>query len=439
MAADQINDAGGVRVGNTIYKFKICFADDMKTASGAVKAIQQLLYEDKVHIINSVPFVTNKVVLPYLNKEKVITFTWDTGDIVLGPENPYVFRIHFDTRINNMIVLDWMRQNTDLRKFEIVNLDLEQFTSVVPVEKKVWEEWGLDVHYTWYDWTTKDFYPIITAALHHHPEAILISQSAGCAIMQQSRELGFEGQFILPEMLPPWYSDLMTDDELEGLISMTPADDNPEVPQAYKNYWESHKARYGFYPYASKLFTDYTFVYVAAALLKAAGSIDSDKFKEVMETQPLTLEFPEGATMTIQFSGKEFFGVDHNWQPNQYIAVFENGKICQKATIPFLDQVPYLALIDKYKEEAGGEEYVPEEIDLGDTEARKLTADSTIGALLDNPDTRAILEKHIPEVIANPELPVFLCLRSLFSMAGDRIDQTKLPLIEADLEALHAE
>jgi hypothetical protein len=72
-------------------------------------------------------------------------------------------------------------------------------------------------------------------------------------------------------------------------------------------------------------------------------------------------------------------------------------------------------------------------------EAKKLTADSKLSALLGDPKARAILEKHIPESINDPRLKKavrFISLRKLFSAAGDRIDQSKLPLIEEDLKKL---
>jgi hypothetical protein len=78
---------------------------------------------------------------------------------------------------------------------------------------------------------------------------------------------------------------------------------------------------------------------------------------------------------------------------------------------------------------------VPEDLSSGG-----LSADSMIADLLDNPDTKAVLEKHIPDNISDPRLPLFLSLRSLFALAGpDRIDQSKLPLIEADLNKLYAD
>jgi len=403
------------------------------------------LYDDKCDAVDVTSYSGGKVVQPYIEDAKAIGMYWDTGDIILGPEYPYSFRIHFDTRLNDIIVLDWVRQNRpDLKKIEIIQLDLAQYHGVVPVEKEIWKAWGLDVHYTWYDFSTKDFYPVLTAALKDKPDAVCITQSAGNSMIKQARELGFKGQFILPESVAFFWNDVLSAEDMEGLICMAPNLDSPEVPQAYKDYlvrYEEHEDRL---PYSSKVFTEYTWVYLMAAAIKAAGSTDADKLKEVMETQPLTLEFPGGVTMTIDFFGREFYGVDHNWQPNQHVSIMHNGEAELQEVLSPLDQMKYVELIQGYEGQAG--EYNPEEDtvigpgeETGGCPDRALTVDDTIGTLMDCPDTRAILEEHVGQYI-DERTPMFLTVRSWFTLAGpDRMDQSKLPLIIEDLEALYGE
>jgi len=438
MAADEINNAGGIQIGDTVYKIKIKYEDDMKTNSGAVAGIQKLLYDDHADWIVSTAFNGNEVIMPYVDEVGVIAFAWTGPQIWLGLDKPYHFHTYADERLFNIIPLDWVRQNRpDVKKIEIVNLNLGQFRDAAPAEKEIWKEWGLDVHYTWYDWSTKDFYPVLTAALKSNPDAVVVTPSAGNSIIKQARELDFKGQFILPDAMPYWWSDVLSPEDIEGLISMSSPDDSPDVPQAYKNYRTNYNDRYNHDLYGPLVWDYYMAPYIAAAALKAAGSTDADKLKEVMESQPLTLEFP-GAPMTIRFIGKEYFGVN---QRDWYISVVENGKIDQKEVVGPLKQLQYVELINKYEgtaEEDGSEDNVigPGE-DTGGCPDRRLTIDDTIGTLLDCPDTRAILEKHIPDSVTNPALPMFLSLSSLFSLAGDQIDQSKLPLVIEDLNALY--
>lgn len=63
---------------------------------------------------------------------------------------------------------------------------------------------------------------------------------------------------------------------------------------------------------------------------------------------------------------------------------------------------------------------------------------SMIGDLLDNPDTKAILVKHLPDVAQSDQIDMAraMTLRDIQQYAPDVITEEKLALIEADLKAL---
>ena len=63
------------------------------------------------------------------------------------------------------------------------------------------------------------------------------------------------------------------------------------------------------------------------------------------------------------------------------------------------------------------------------------TSKTTIGALLENPETRTVLEKHIPELVANPGIQQAggMTLRSIQAYAPDMLTDAKLAAIDADL------
>jgi hypothetical protein len=63
------------------------------------------------------------------------------------------------------------------------------------------------------------------------------------------------------------------------------------------------------------------------------------------------------------------------------------------------------------------------------------TTASTLGDLLDNPATKAVLQKHVPELVANPQIEMGrgMTLKTLQSYAGDTLTDEKLAAIDADL------
>ena len=67
--------------------------------------------------------------------------------------------------------------------------------------------------------------------------------------------------------------------------------------------------------------------------------------------------------------------------------------------------------------------------------AKFSTADSSIGTLLDNPETKAVLEKHIPQFVSNPQIEMAkaMTLKQIQGYAGDALSDDTLAKIDADL------
>jgi hemoglobin-like flavoprotein len=63
------------------------------------------------------------------------------------------------------------------------------------------------------------------------------------------------------------------------------------------------------------------------------------------------------------------------------------------------------------------------------------TEATDIGTLMDNPETKAVLEKHIPLVIANEQFQAArpMTFRAIQSFAGDALSDEVLAKIDADL------
>ena len=73
--------------------------------------------------------------------------------------------------------------------------------------------------------------------------------------------------------------------------------------------------------------------------------------------------------------------------------------------------------------------------------APALTVDGTsLGDLLDNPQAKAVLDKHIHEMISNPQIEMArgMTLKQLQGFAGDALTDEKLAAINADLAKLPA-
>jgi para-nitrobenzyl esterase len=67
------------------------------------------------------------------------------------------------------------------------------------------------------------------------------------------------------------------------------------------------------------------------------------------------------------------------------------------------------------------------------------TADTDIGTLLDNPVTKAILEKTMPGFTTNPQIDMArsMTLKQVQSFVPDQISDAKLTAIDAELSKLN--
>jgi hypothetical protein len=66
------------------------------------------------------------------------------------------------------------------------------------------------------------------------------------------------------------------------------------------------------------------------------------------------------------------------------------------------------------------------------------TAETDIGTLLDNPATKAVLEKHVAAFVSNPQIDMArsMTLKQIQGYAGDALSDVKLAEIDADLAAI---
>ncbi|WP_260610640.1 hypothetical protein [Sphingomonas sp. IC081] len=68
------------------------------------------------------------------------------------------------------------------------------------------------------------------------------------------------------------------------------------------------------------------------------------------------------------------------------------------------------------------------------------TSDSSIGTLLDNPATKAILQKYLPDLVSNPQIEMArgMTLKQIQSYSADTVTDEVLAKIDADLAKVPA-
>jgi hypothetical protein len=66
------------------------------------------------------------------------------------------------------------------------------------------------------------------------------------------------------------------------------------------------------------------------------------------------------------------------------------------------------------------------------------TSTTDIGTLLDNPATKAVLEKHMAPLVSNPQIEMAraMTLKQIQAFAGDMLTDDLLAKVDADLAAI---
>src|SRR3989475_10523739 len=93
MKADEINKAGGLKVGGDVYKIKLVSYDHKALAADGATAANKLGFQDKVkYLIGNAVGATCNAVQTVTEPEKVLfSFVcWGTSN--LGPDKPHSFR-----------------------------------------------------------------------------------------------------------------------------------------------------------------------------------------------------------------------------------------------------------------------------------------------------------------------------------------------------------
>ena len=111
VAFDEINAAGGVKVGGKSYTLKMIMYDDQYTAQGGTTAATRLVNVDNVKfILGPIGSPPALGVVAVTNPAKVIALSNGYSPKILTPESKYSFRMQIPTDLFAPAVARWLRQ-----------------------------------------------------------------------------------------------------------------------------------------------------------------------------------------------------------------------------------------------------------------------------------------------------------------------------------------
>jgi branched-chain amino acid transport system substrate-binding protein len=312
LALEEVNAAGGV-LGRRI---EIVSRDDNGNPGDAVRAAEELLTREKVVFIMGT-FASNVgLAVSDLAKQRKVLFLAAeplTDKIVWENGNRYTFRLRPSTYMQTAMLIP---EAVKLKKkrWAIVYPNYEYGQSATRAFKELLKRAQPDVEFVAEQATPLgkiDAGPVVQALSDARPDAIFSSLFAGY-LARFVREGNIRGLFKGREVLDllggePEYLDPLKDEAPQGwyvtgypwYAISTPAHDR--FLAAYRKRWSD-------YPRAGSV-VGYTTVMTAAAAIRKAGSLDTEKLVAAMK----------GLRVETPFGQIEFRALDHQSTMGAYV------------------------------------------------------------------------------------------------------------------------
>jgi len=331
VAFDEINAAGGVKIGGKAYTLKMIMYDDAYTAQGGTTAATRLVNVDNVKfILGPIGSPPALGVVAVTNPAKVIALTNGYSPKILTPESKYSFRMQIPTDYFAPAVARWLRQTyPKVVKVGIISPNDAVGQTLAPLHVQAYNASKFDVvSDEKYDRGLKDFGPLLTRMMAKGAELLELDGNApgeAGLMVKQARQLGFKGVII--QTGGPGLEEIIrvAGPFAEGFLSYDLFD--PSDP-AVQGYVKGYRAKYeGPIPGISVMY--YNAARILHEAFKKANSIDVEKVREALEK----LEGAPTIFGPVRWTGKERYGVNHQLLHSFFVSEIKDGKVTVKARI----------------------------------------------------------------------------------------------------------
>ena len=109
---NMYNQAGGVKIGDKVYRIKFLVEDDKYMPEPGVAAVKKLIYRDKVdYILGGISTLITVAAGPIYQKNKVIAMVDGTSGPGIGPKLTWVFRMIVTEFERAVAIAGWLSKN----------------------------------------------------------------------------------------------------------------------------------------------------------------------------------------------------------------------------------------------------------------------------------------------------------------------------------------
>ncbi len=313
-AADDINAAGGIKVGGNTYMIKVISCDHKLNGSAAAECASRFVYDEGIRYVIG-PLGLVEAAMPIFNEAEC--FYTDLSPIFKGgPDKPYYINGNTLYPLYAAAFYDsCVKAHPDVKTVAVIAPNTEDGHVNAGAAIAGATGAGLTlVSEKYYTQGTIDFYPILTNFLRTKPDAI---DPGACVpgdqalIVKQARELGFTGHIFQPTYIP---LDLQI--KAIGLASMYKI--STGMPDFSTEYYSTEmrelnrryvveKARPGEDRMPDCVVHGYSHMMFYKKAIETADSIDTDEVMKVFDDPDFTFE--RYYVSNAKLGGIETFGI----------------------------------------------------------------------------------------------------------------------------------
>ena len=195
---DEVNKAGGLKVGDKTYNIELMMYDDQYTGQGGKTAAERLVFQDKVKFIVG-PIGSNPVLstMEVTTPQKVLLMSNGYTPKIL--QNDHKASYNFRFTLTNIefapSMMKWVKDNLKLKKVGILVPNDAIGQSVAPPLVKLYKESGIETVVDYYERGSKEFSPLITRLMAAGIDGFDINFNApgeAGLMVKQARQIGFD-------------------------------------------------------------------------------------------------------------------------------------------------------------------------------------------------------------------------------------------------------
>ena len=328
--ANDINAAGGVKIGGDSYNIEMVAYDHGYDTEKAVQGYKKLVLEDEVKMVMMLGGSTVASVLPWAQRKKMLTTTLLPSDIT--PDSDYLIATCESHPLYNVTGVEWLAKNHPSVKTAaiVTNNDAEYGLQSAATYKAAFEVEGIDVvDVNLHGFDITDFAPIVSSILAKNPDVVCMATSFYVTpIMEQLYHQGYKGKIISCTL--DYYDEIIAKTSREfvdGTIFQFPDFDDPMLNDSGVNFPNPGDFDAKFRKSHPNDWSAVSWEYPAILLnwiegAKQAGSVEPTKVVQALKSN----SSPEFVFGGGKWWGSQLWGQDNAVVGRWPVVVVQNGK-----------------------------------------------------------------------------------------------------------------